>query len=448
FFLHSKLILCVRSCFDFLFIGKYRTCVNRSKAISQKFRTGKLLVAVSGGPSSTAMLNLTAAFMSAKPHEQKKIHVFAEAFVCHIDETALFPNNECTSEKFIAMMNIQYPNFKSHCDKLEDIFDPSYTESGAFDELVEVVNNGRPGYEDITAHLDSVHKKEMSNAEKLRAIFDGIDKLSAKEDIYWHLKMSMLYHRAKKEKCDFIFLGESSTRQAIKMISMTSKGRGFSAALDVGVENSISYKDVAVIRPMKDMLGKEIAYYNRNHGIAKNVMQTTNFTTKATSKSSIERLTEEFITGLDRDFPSTVSTVSRTASKLTVHSEMDVNDKCAICLMPIQAGITGWRDRITVTTLGDKRGTDKKVTSDGECCGSAENADGCCSNKSSNVSNGQVIPFFDSLCYSCQVDARDYRNGQFELPPYVAETIKNKERDERLRQQVQEFLLSDDENQD
>lgn len=127
---------------------------------------------------------------------------------------------ECTSEKFTAMMNTQYPNFKYQSDKLEDIFESSYTESGAFDELVEVVNNGRPGYEgrlslhkicpikefkltintDITAHLDSVHKKGLSNAEKLRAIFDGIDKLSAKEDIYWHLKMSMLYHRAKKEK--------------------------------------------------------------------------------------------------------------------------------------------------------------------------------------------------------------------------------------------------------
>ncbi|CAM0139613.1 unnamed protein product [Umbelopsis sp. WA50703] len=388
--------------------------------------------------------------MSAKPHEQKKIHVFAEAFVCHIDETALFSDNEHTSEKFSAIMDSQYPNFKYHCDKLEDIFDSTYTESGAFEEFVEVVNNGRPGHEDITAHLESVHKKESSNAEKLRAIFDSIDKLSAKEDIYWHLKMSMLYHRAQKEKydmCDFIFLGESSTRQAIKMISMTSKGRGFSAALDVGVENSVSYKDVAVIRPMKDMLGKEIAFYNRNHGIAKNVIQTTNFTTKATSKSSIERLTEEFITGLDRDFPSTVSTVSRTASKLTVHSELDVSNKCAICLMPIQKGITGWRDRITVTTLSDKRDSvDETSTAGGECCGSAENADGCCSNKSSCGSNSQVIPFFDSLCYSCQVDARDYRNGQFELPPYVAETIKNKERDERLRQQVQEFLLSDDED--
>jgi hypothetical protein len=44
-------------------------------------------------------------------------------------------------------MDSQYPNFKYHCDKLEDIFDSTYTESGAFEEFVEVVNNGRPGHE-------------------------------------------------------------------------------------------------------------------------------------------------------------------------------------------------------------------------------------------------------------------------------------------------------------
>jgi hypothetical protein len=82
-----------------------------------------------------------------------------------------------------------------------------------------------------------------------------------------------------------------------------------------------------------------------------------------------------------------------------------------------------------------------------ECCGGPENAN--CSNSAKSCCSGsQTIPFFDFLCYSCQVDVRDYKNGQFELPPYVAEVIKSKERDERLRQQVQEFLLSDDEDQD
>ncbi|KAI9286277.1 hypothetical protein BC943DRAFT_276584, partial [Umbelopsis sp. AD052] len=167
----------------------------------------------------------------------------------------------------------------------------------------------------------------------LKALFQHIGKNSAREDIYWHLKMNMLYRRAQKEKCDFIFLGESSTRQAIKMISMTSKGRGYSAALDVGSDNTITYQNMTIIRPMKDMLAKEIAVYNRNHNIDGFVIPTTNWSTKATSKSSIERLTEEFITGLDRDFPSTVSTVSRTASKLTVSNDLDVGNKCAICLM-------------------------------------------------------------------------------------------------------------------
>ena len=41
----------------------------------------------------------------------------------------------------------------------------------------------------------------------------------------------------------------------------------------------------------------------------------------------------EFITTLDRDFPSTVSTISRTASKLTPLNEMDLSKKCAICDM-------------------------------------------------------------------------------------------------------------------
>jgi cytoplasmic tRNA 2-thiolation protein 2 len=76
------------------------------------------------------------------------------------------------------------------------------------------------------------------------------------------------------------------------MISMTSKGRGYSAALDVGSDNTITYQNMTIIRPMKDMLAKEIAVYNRNHNIDGFVIPTTNWSTKATSKSSIERLTE------------------------------------------------------------------------------------------------------------------------------------------------------------
>lgn len=38
----------------------------------------------------SGMLNLTAAFMHSEPHQVKKVHVFSEVSVCHIDESALF----------------------------------------------------------------------------------------------------------------------------------------------------------------------------------------------------------------------------------------------------------------------------------------------------------------------------------------------------------------------
>jgi hypothetical protein len=55
-------------------------------------------------------------------------------------------------------------------------------------------------YSDITAKLEDVHKNSASSLDKLRALFNGINKNSAKEDIYWHLKMNMLYRRAQMEK--------------------------------------------------------------------------------------------------------------------------------------------------------------------------------------------------------------------------------------------------------
>jgi cytoplasmic tRNA 2-thiolation protein 2 len=128
-------------------------------------------------------------------------------------------------------------------------------------------------------------------------------------------------------------MGDSSTRQAIKMISLTSKGRGYSLALDIGVENRVSFKDIGIMRPMKDMLSKEIGFYNHFSNVNQYVITTENFSTKMPGKSSIGRLTEEFIVGLERNFPSTVSTVCRTTLKLNPASDMDTSVTCAICLM-------------------------------------------------------------------------------------------------------------------
>jgi hypothetical protein len=46
------------------------------------------------------------------------------------------------------MMDSYYPQFQYHCEKLEDVFDPLYTESNAFAEVLKIISNEvRPGHQ-------------------------------------------------------------------------------------------------------------------------------------------------------------------------------------------------------------------------------------------------------------------------------------------------------------
>lgn len=83
------------------------------------------------------------------------------------------------------------------------------------------------------------------------------------------------------------------------------------------------------IRPMKDIIAKEVALYNYfNH-----IEYQTRFSviSKLKRNSSIGRLTESFIVGLVKDFPSTVSTVVQTSMKLLKPDNILSNSKCIIC---------------------------------------------------------------------------------------------------------------------
>nr|XP_040025767.1 cytoplasmic tRNA 2-thiolation protein 2-like [Gasterosteus aculeatus aculeatus] len=57
---------------------------------------------------------------------------------------------------------------------------------------------------------------------------------------------------------------------------------------------------------------------------------------QATDKSSIQRLTESFVTKLQADFTSTVSTIYRTSEKLQTacrtSSTADLCDRCLLCM--------------------------------------------------------------------------------------------------------------------
>ncbi|OZJ02183.1 hypothetical protein BZG36_04321 [Bifiguratus adelaidae] len=303
-----------KDCFLFATTGKFRSAFGKS-AISNT--TGhKAMVAFSGGPSSRALLHLMKGFQHVGSHQSGQKRLFDELVICHIDETAAF-NGSSTLDMARVVVDTEYPDFTFHGQLIEDI------------------------YEDEA--LSSIDKKE-----KLRQLFAQAGSLTAKEDLLWHIKMHLLVKAAQKLGCTRLILGDSATRIAIKVISFTAKGRGYSLPLEIGGDIHGLYPNLVILRPLKDMLAKEIAIYDHSQGLLNSLVPATNFSTMAPPTASIDRATEEFIVGLDRDFPSTVSTIVRTASKLKLASSMNGQSRCALCHMPIQSGSKDWKQRITV----------------------------------------------------------------------------------------------------
>lgn len=426
-----------QSCFIFVFVGKYRSILLRLR----NRQTGKVLLACSGGPSSIAMMNLTKNFMRVIPSEKKKVHLIPEAIVCHIDESSLFEHNKGQAEKLAKSMKEDYSAFEYFNYGLEEVFNPEFTKSGTFNKSLKSTTGGTENaeYEHIVQTVQNNSSKPLN--EQLQHLFNNIKRTAAKEDLIWSLKMEMLYTVAKREGCSYIFMGDCATRQAIKMISMTSTGRGYTLPLDVGVENDTSFKDICVMRPMKDMLSKEIGFYNYFAKIDKHVLPAYNFGTKMPAKSSIERLTEEFIVGIECEFPSTVSTICRTITKLQPSENMDLTKSCAMCLMPLEAGVAEWRRHITVTEVEGVEKLDKGCGDcSTECCGSQ----GGCSSDDKKA----TVDMNKFLCYSCQVNLKDYNAESVQsLPPYIAESIVDQSRDSRLLDQIKDFLIEDSDDE-
>ncbi|KAI9268722.1 hypothetical protein BY458DRAFT_533839 [Sporodiniella umbellata] len=263
--------------------------------------------------------------MHTLPSEKKKIQVVPEAIICHIDESSLFETTQNNASILRERMEKNYPNLPYFCYSLNEIFSPQFKKNERFHQVLKSTDGIENSEYEHFVEVLSDTEKEIS----LKKLFESIKKTSAKEALLWHIKMEMLMQIAEKEGCTYIFFGDSATRQAIKMISWTAKGRGYSLPLDISVDTEL--RGIGIMRPMKDMLSKEIGLYNYFSDLL--VIPPYNYSTMMPTKSSIDRLTEGFINSLERDFPSTVSTVCRTTLKLTPAKNMDMSKTCAVCSM-------------------------------------------------------------------------------------------------------------------
>jgi len=146
----------------------------------------------------------------------------------------------------------------------------------------------------------------------------------------------------------------------VGLISGIAMGGGFVVQEEAGEEwvpqlggATRDHRSVRVVRPLRDMGMKECAAW-----VWWNGLDVVGKETVAGGKQGVGELTKEFIVGLERDYPSTVSTIARTCVKLTPKDAASA--RCAMCERPVQRGVQDWKARISIRSF-DVLGNDESV---------------------------------------------------------------------------------------
>uniref|UniRef100_A0A674NB42 Cytoplasmic tRNA 2-thiolation protein 2 n=1 Tax=Takifugu rubripes TaxID=31033 RepID=A0A674NB42_TAKRU len=464
-----------RDCFKEYFIHKFRAMLGKNRVI---FPGEKVLLAVSGGPSSCSMLSQVQQGLSQNAHKKLR---FVPGIV-FIDEGGAVGQSVEERRKTVAELQTVFKatGFPFHIVPLEQVLalpsevittvpPSSQRTASAYKAAVDKFTNELKFIgESSNSRATEQEEKETlfpdvpeSETQLLQQLITSAKTLTARQDLLNTLRQHLLVHTARTEGYSKLMLGDHCTRLAIKLLTSISLGRGAQLAQDTGFAD-LRFGDVIIVKPMRDYSAKEIAYYN--HMFSVPTVFTPNLETKTTEKASIQRLTESFVTKLQADFPSTVSTIYRTSEKLqTVAKGSSTGhqcDRCLLCMCTLDTDVEK-ASAFKATLISEQLSRTKSprasstniqspnpemAATAGQCCSSEEAKDcdsvasgeGCCS----PAKTPEATDLKSLLCYSCRLTMKDMSSME-RLPPYILLEAQRRQRRSRMREEIADFLLDE-----
>lgn len=272
-----------------------------------------LLLPLSFGSSSVALLHILDEQISAQL--DRSGHASYSIHIVHINESLVDETPECSE-----LTNSVRERFHSHkfsSLSLEDAFDYLSSQEGVFrDELYLALD-----------------QKTVENRARLNRLLSSLPSVTSKVDISNILRSRLLVGFAKENKCDAIAYGDSATRLAEKTLSETAKGRGNS--LPWLIADASPSHDIKVMYPMRDLLRKEITDYTTMVSQPLTTLLSlpkSLVTAPVSSKTTtIDDLMSQYFSSVEQSYPSIVTNVVRTASKLTFPLTSSASLLCHVC---------------------------------------------------------------------------------------------------------------------
>ncbi|KAJ4477222.1 hypothetical protein J3R30DRAFT_3291559 [Lentinula aciculospora] len=354
-----------KECFPTLLSSKVKRIleprVNSKPELSRRKSlkaSGNLLIGFSGGLGSTVLLDLISKLFISNRIEIKedgvtkprggKDHprnepVWKRVSVCYVEIAAGFLG-ATQIDKIQRLVQEKYEGVEFVAVKLENAFDPSW-----WDELGgKAALNAKADLADDDLLVSTIFNRPDSDpVQRLRLYISALPTHTAIESAIRTLIRILLLYTARLTRSSHLLLGTSLTSLSINLISSIAQGGGFSVREEAQEEwRSDSKEAIRLIRPLQEITIKECAmwaWWNELPVVGRQRYPGV--------KQGIGALTKDFIVGLERDYPSTVSTIARTCAKLA--PKVEAAGLCILCERPLQPDVQEWKARISIrATIG------------------------------------------------------------------------------------------------
>ncbi|KAK7207610.1 hypothetical protein BZA70DRAFT_271771 [Myxozyma melibiosi] len=300
----------------------------------------RLLLALSLGASSVALLEMLVEHLRDQIETHRGATGFAVTAV-HVDCSSV----SAYSRSPAAAIDELRDKFGDICTfdiiPLDDFLLNSSDELGVFSHGpdLESYSFTSPAAADDTEALPHTVKSD---------ILDKVRDRTSKRDLLSTIIKTLVVCAAVKHDSPTLLFGDTMSRLAERVLSLTAKGRGASIPASISDNYSIS-ESVVQLFPMREIMRAEAGEYAAMQGFAEYIIKPAVTPAAVLRMMTIDDLLVNYFREIEAGFPSIVSTVVRTADKLKdTTAEMDM--ACAICGVKCASEPEKWLQNITVNT--------------------------------------------------------------------------------------------------
>lgn len=364
-----------RDCFTPLVTVKFRRAlephVNANTGTSKRPKlkaSGSLILGFSGGLGSAVLLDLVyKSYLADHPptdengdprggiNHPRNANVWTTCAVCYVEVSGAFPEAHDSTEEIRSTL-ASYANLEFILLRLEDAFDASWwcrvTGSSDMSQLaLELGKDGLPTEGLILARSSNT----LPPKDAMRAFLTALPTSTAVSRAIQILIRLLLLFTAQSRGASHLLLGSSLTTLAVSLISCVAQGGGhaireeFQEHWPPGSSSRIELGgSVRVVRPLRDVTIKEctaFAWWNGIRVLGRPGLMR--------AIAGIPGLTKDFVVRLEKDYPSTVSTIARTCAKLEPKG-VSVGE-CWFCRRHLQGGLADWKARISIRSHPDPK---------------------------------------------------------------------------------------------